>query len=312
MSFQQFKERLKEYFTFTQKERNGILMLLILMMFMQAAIIYTHYWKPATGDFQFQKFEKEILAFEKNLQDGDTTYNNQRVEGEKAESQEVKTNTAFFDFDPNKITEDQWKQLGLEGRTIHSIINYLKKGGHFRKKEDLKKIYTLKEEVFIKLEPFIVIDETEQGASEKNKGEFQKPEKKKPLLVVELNKATKEDLMLLPMIGEKRAEQIIRYRELLGGYVAKEQLKEVYSIPDSVYQAVIPEITVNEKLIRYININADSISSLKHFYIKKPIAKLIVNYRLQHGNYLSVEELRKLPLMSDSLFRKIEQYLVIE
>ena len=68
-------------------------MLLILMMFMQAAIIYTHYWKPATGDFQFKKFEKEILAFEKELQDADTIYNNQRFGKVEAASLAMKANT---------------------------------------------------------------------------------------------------------------------------------------------------------------------------------------------------------------------------
>ena len=118
--------------------------------------------------------------------------------------------------------------------------------------------------------------------------------------------------MTLPMIGEKRAQQIIKYRNLLGGFVEKEQLKEIYSMPDSVYQLILPQITVNSDAISHININSDSISSLKHLYIKKPFAQLIVNYRLQHGNFHSIEEIKKLPLSNDSLFNKIQKYLIVQ
>lgn len=311
MLFQRFNERLKEYFTFTRKERNGILILLALIFIMQAAIIYTHFMEPVNGEIKFQKFEKELLAFENELNIKENVIG---LAGLDTIASDSSSNTAIvlFDFDPNLITAQKWKQLGLDSRTIHSITNYLSKGGRFRKKEDLKKIYTLKERDFLRLEPFIVIEETVELKKEVGGFKEKYADAKKQLPIVELNNASMEELMSLPMIGEKRAIQIIKYRDLLGGFVKKEQLKEVYSIPDSIYQLVVPGVSVNTKLIRPININADSISSLKHLYIRQPIAKLIVNYRLQHGDYHSVEELRKLPLMSDSLFKKIEHYLVIE
>ena len=213
-------------------------------------------------------------------------------------------------FDPNKTSNQLWKEFGIKENTIRAITNYLAKGGRFKKKEDLKKIYTLNAKEYERLSPYIVIEDS-SNAKERSK-RLNQEYASKPILMIELNKATQSDLIMLPMIGEKRAQQIIKYRELLGGFVEKEQLKEIYGFPDSVYQLVLPQILVNSDEITHININADSISSLKHLYIKKPFARLIVNYRLQHGNYHSVEEIRKLPLADDSLFRKISKYLVAE
>ena len=45
----------------------------------------------------------------------------------------------LFYFDPNTISGSEWKRLGLRDKTIKTIENYLSKGGHFYKPEDLQK-----------------------------------------------------------------------------------------------------------------------------------------------------------------------------
>ena len=312
MVTQQFKERLKEYFTFTRKERNGIFMLLVFIFILQAAIIYTHYSGFSINYNDSPSSLKEILDFENALalmeKPDSFAFNNQQqfVSTSKEESGSI----SYRQFDPNTITAPEWKKMGVNEKASLSILHYLNKGGRFRKKEDLKKIYTLSSTEYERLQPYILIlDSVPEIKYQDNKVYLSRT---KTVALVEVNAASKEELMTLPMIGEKRAEQIIKYRDLLGGFVVEDQLKEVYSIPDSVYQLIKSKITINNSLIKHIHINSDSISSLKHFYITKPIARLIVNYRLQHGDYKSVEEIKKLPLITDSLFGKIEHYLMAD
>ena len=73
------------------------------------------------------------------------------------EAGEADVAAQLFEFDPNTATQEELQQLGFRDRTAKSIVNYRSKGGQFRKKEDLKKIYTLAEEDYLRLEPYIRI-----------------------------------------------------------------------------------------------------------------------------------------------------------
>lgn len=303
MSWQRLNDQLREYFTFTRKERNGITVLLCLLLLMQGAIIYTHYYQPEEDEAANEAFRKEVLAFQASMvKEEENQYE------DKIPSPEVKSAVTLFSFNPNTISEEEWQKLGVKQKVIHSIKNYLSKGGHFYKKEDLKKIYGLKEEEYFRLEPYIYIPEKNEDKFAEKKLAF--PEKK--LVSVEINSASVEELMTLPNIGEKRAEQIIKYRNRLGGFVNREQLKEVYSIPDSIYQMILPQITINTSLVKTIPLNSFSSDTLYHPYIKKNLLKLILNYRSQHGSYTDKAALKKLPLMTDSVYRKVEAYLSLD
>ena len=62
--------------------------------------------------------------------------------------------------------------------------------------------------------------------------------------VVNLNTATKEELMTLSGIGESRAEDIIRYREENGGFQNIEDIMKVPGIKDAAFQKIKDRITV--------------------------------------------------------------------
>lgn len=62
---------------------------------------------------------------------------------------------------------------------------------------------------------------------------------------VNINTATKEELMTLSGIGESRAERIISYRETNGAFQSVEDLMNVEGIKDGIFQKVKDSITVN-------------------------------------------------------------------
>lgn len=61
---------------------------------------------------------------------------------------------------------------------------------------------------------------------------------------VNLNTATAADLQKLNGIGERKAEQIIAYREQKGGFKSIDELKEVSGIGDKIFDALKDQITV--------------------------------------------------------------------
>lgn len=59
-----------------------------------------------------------------------------------------------------------------------------------------------------------------------------------------LNTCTAEELMTINGIGEVKANNIIEYRDYLGGYTSVEQIKNIKGIGEGVYEKVSPYLTV--------------------------------------------------------------------
>ena len=62
--------------------------------------------------------------------------------------------------------------------------------------------------------------------------------------IINLNTATKAELLSLSGIGESRAEAIIAYRETNGGFRKIEDLKKVDGIKEGIFQKIREQITV--------------------------------------------------------------------
>jgi len=237
---------------------------------------------------------------------------------EREEESPVATTVELFSFDPNLASEGDFRRLGLSSRTIKSILNYRIKGGQFRKKEDFAKIYTLAEEDYTRIAPYMTIGALATTGAERPAmyaGGTAFPEKKfAPKGPIDINRAALEDWLRLPGIGEKRAQQIVNFRELLGGFISIAQLGEMYNLPDSVFQVIQPMLTLEFKSIRQLNINAATAEDLdRHPYISLKQATLMVNYRTQHGPFATVEDISKIIAFTDKKWlEKIKPYLATQ
>lgn len=59
-----------------------------------------------------------------------------------------------------------------------------------------------------------------------------------------LNRATAEELDLLPGVGPVLAQRIVAYREAIGGFASLEQLKEVKGIKEKTYESIKTHLTI--------------------------------------------------------------------
>lgn len=223
----------------------------------------------------------------------------------------------LFAFDPNTATETDFQRLGLPDRTIKSILNYRSKGGQFRKKEDLEKIYTLAPEDYTRIADYASFSGAQAAVNSPKPvtyaggGAFPT---KTFAGAIDINRASLEDWRKLPGIGETRARQMVSYREKLGGFRSLDQVRELSGLPDSVYQAIRPHLALSSNDIRKINLNTASVDDLDaHPYVSKRQAALIVAYREQHGAFASVEDIGKMRAISDqSWLEKIRPYLSVD
>jgi competence protein ComEA len=303
---------MKDYLTFTRFERRGISVLsviLVLLIFAERILPYI-LEKPPSDHAQY---EAEINAFieERN-----------RAVSEAAQQKSVYTASSvhagaaaneLFPFNPNHLPEEEWTKLGLSPKQIKTIRNYESKGGKFYKKEDLKKIWGISESLYNRLEPYIKIPPRENNADYTSKEPVKQEKKQFQPLVIELNAADSAALISLRGIGPSYASRILKYRDLLGGYIRKEQLMEVYGMTEELYNSVIPFISVDPARIKPININTCDKNELgRHPYISWNLAESLINYRTKHGLYRTVEDIKKSDLVNDELYLKLAVYLKAE
>lgn len=309
----------KDYLTFSKKERNGIIVILILSAIV---FLFSRYFPINKPTVDNRAFQKELASLQISIDTSQGLYTSQQedkrnyIQQKHYEHYPLKE-AALFSFDPNTLNDAGWKRLGLRDKTISTIEHFIAKGYRFRQPEDLKKIYGLRQEEAERLAPYVHIIEKEtsvrtpfekhdDGASKKLVFEV------KTLKIIDINKADTAEFISLPGIGNKLAARIVNFRQKLGGFISVNQLGETYGIPDSTFQIIKGRMQCNDPLLKKININTAEANELKlHPYLRWNIANAIVNYRTQHGMYKSVEELHKIEIINDELFNKIAPYLIL-
>ncbi|HUS87672.1 MAG TPA: helix-hairpin-helix domain-containing protein [Bacteroidales bacterium] len=126
-----------------------------------------------------------------------------------------------------------------------------------------------------------------------------------------INKADSADFERLPGLGPVLSARIVKYRELLGGFVRHGQLSEVYGLKDEVIEKLSPYLLVDSTNIRAININNATFRELlRHPYITKEQTESIMNYRSLAGPFTDVRELVVNRIFSPLEFERVSAYLV--
>jgi competence ComEA-like helix-hairpin-helix protein len=310
-----WKEFLGDYFTFTRKERIALLAIILIIL---GIWIFPKVSKPPRPktippDTSWTTAAKKLMIRAKdsgNQPDDpdDLTHNRPLIVSNESKGQ-------LFYFDPNVLPLEGWKKLGMREKTIGTILNYLHKGGHFNKPDDLKKIYGIRPDEYTRLEPYIRIARTSlaETSAVKNPESKKEPFSSGPrYAVVDINTADTSAFIALPGIGNKLALRIVNFRDKLGGFYSIDQISETYGIPDSVFRKIKPFLKLEANLVKKFNINTATKDEMKsHPYIKWNLANAIVEYRSQHGNFLSLEDLKKISLITPEVFDKIKFYLAL-
>jgi DNA uptake protein ComE-like DNA-binding protein len=229
-----------------------------------------------------------------------------KLNSNTAVSDSSSENHELFVFDPNTVSKEQLIELGFKEKTANTFINYRNKGAHFNKKEDLKKVYGISDELYSRLEAYVLIGNSNSPEKIVSQQELKN---KKQIKVVELNSTDSVGLLPLPGIGPGFAKRILKYRSLLGGYYSAEQLKEVYGFTDSLFLAVRDHVKVDPSLITKIDINSEDFKKLNaHPYLSYEDTKSIFNYRKKNGPITKIEHL-KICISDEQQIKKLTPYL---
>lgn len=304
----------KDYFYFTRIERRGIIgmSILILLLILFNVFIGEFLPEPEQNKEKLRALLAELEETQDSLDqiESEPTYAN--YEKQISESESNLDSIAFFSFNPNKLPVEDWVALGLSRQQAEVIKNYEAKGGAFRTKADVEKMYSISEEHYLKLEPFIQLPD---NLAEKKKFENEKtpkPKKEWKPVIKDINIADSAELTKVYGIGPYFAGKIVEHREKLGGFIVKSQLLEIWNFSDSMLTKLDSTLIISAVEPRKMNINSAAADELKnHPYISWNIANSIVSIRQQHGKYQKLEDIKKSVLVDDSLFAKLSPYLKV-
>lgn len=275
---------------------NGIIVLYSILFLLLIAPVFIPFFIPEQP-VDFSRFEEAMRQMElNNQQEKDTAFH-----------QKTEFPANLFPFDPNQLPASEWKKLGLSDKQVAVIKNFEAKGGRFYKKEGLKKIYGISNKEYESLEPYISIKSVEKKSPEIIAKKEPKYES------IEINTVDSVSLVALPGIGPILASRIIKYREKLGGFYTLSQLKEVYGLDSLKFNSLLNRIHLNITVIDLIDINTVTLEQLKrHPYCSFRIAKVLINYRDQHGPFTKVEDIKACKALTEEEYLKLKPYLIID
>ncbi|MEL6718425.1 MAG: helix-hairpin-helix domain-containing protein [Bacteroidota bacterium] len=224
------KPLLPKYFEYTRSERLGVSFLILIGVFLLVFPTLLSFLFPR-GETDFSAFQKDIAAFE-----------------EQQKSPSPKEDFELFAFDPNKIDQAQLMQLGLEEKVANTFIKYRKSFGGFKTKEDLKKVYGLKDELYQKWLPYIEIEQasTSKNGPNSNPAIARSSKASIELFPFDPNTATQEELKKLGM-PNKMIRNLLNYRSAKGHFDEKEDLKQLYSFTEEEYNRLVDYIIIEPK-----------------------------------------------------------------
>ena len=295
---------IRDLFGFSGTEINGFLILIPLMVLLIFSESFYRGWmsrgqRHYPGDAR--RLDSVLLTWNKPL----------NTHKESAVIQRV----GVFAFDPNTASAEELQQLGFSARSANRIAAYRRKGGVFRIKSDLLKIYGLDSALYNQLYAFIKLPSSRStGDQRPGSAPRERVAKERVKKTFDINTADTILLKTVYGIGPTLAARIVRFRDALGGFVEPGQLKEVYGLEEAVAERLLEVSFIDPEFVpEKVNINTDDERILSgHPYIRRKIAGALISYRFQHGDFMEVSDIKNLSIMQPDEVERLLPYITID
>ena len=288
--------KLKSLFVFTSDQRKGIFALLFFIIALQFAYFFVDFSIPTNEDPEEQKW----LSLQPQVDSMKMDIANKRPK--------------MYLYNPNFITDYKGYKLGMSVYEIDRLLAFRKENKYVNSSQEFQNVTKVSDSLLNVMSPYFkfpdwVNKKKEYKAFKKYPNQaFAKKEK---IVLIDINQATKEDLIKIYGIGEAISVRILKQKEVLGGFVSMEQMKDVWGLSPEVIENLNSHFKVSVlPNFKKIDINNASLKELSQFYyFKYPLAKEIVTYRSMKGNISNIEDLTKIKGFPVDKAKTIELYL---
>jgi hypothetical protein len=167
------------------------------------------------------------------------------------------------------MTEQDWTAAGLPVYLSKRIIKYQSKVKPLKKIKDLYAIYGMDSSRVTQVKSYLIEAEVSVPVRTIKK-------KEPSLIVLDINAVDSIVLESLPAIGPVLSKRILKYRELLKGYVNKKQYAEIYGISPEALTVLQKWTEIKEIPVVSIIKTADYKKLNDHFYLSGKDARFIL------------------------------------
>ncbi len=202
----------------------------------------------------------------------------------------------IYPFNPNFITDFKGYKLGMSVAEIDRLLAYRKLNKYVNSTEEFQKVTHVSDSLLQIISPYFKFPDWVKN----NNSNFKSFQNKslinnEVIKILDINQATKEDLMKIYGIGNGISERIIKQKEAYGGFVSMEQMEEIWGLSPEVIQKLKSHFKISIiPNVKKLNINNASVKELTYFHnFGYPLAKEIVTYRTMKGDIV-IEDLTKI------------------
>ena len=274
-------KNIKSLFMFTSDQRKGIFALMLLIVVLQLAYFFVDFSVVPKDDEQKQKW----LSLQSEV---DSLKNTSKNKSEK-----------IFLFNPNFITDYKGYKLGMSVAEIDRLLEFRKTNQFVNSADEFQKVTKISDSLLNVISPLFKFPDWVNNRKEKKEYEkfpskaFAKKEK---IILIDINQATKEDLIKIYGIGEAISLRILKQKEVLGGFVSMDQMSDVWGLSPEVIENLNSHFKISSlPEFKKIDVNNASLKELSQFYyFRYALAKEIITYRSMNGNFKNVEDLTKI------------------
>ena len=287
---------MKSHFKFTKQTRNGIFVLLAILIGVQA-----FYWFYDFSDNTTNNPDEDTLA--KYRKEVDSL--RQIALQEKAPK--------IYPFNPNFITDYKGYTLGMSNEEIDRLLAFRKQNQWVNSAKQFQQVTKVSDSLMKKISPYFKFPEwVNYPKPNYNTSSYSSKSKPKSFAQkIDLNKATVRQLQKVYGIGEKLSANIIKYREKQGGFVSEVELSEIWGLTPEVIDRISQHFAVKTpREIQVYNLNSatrDQLVLIPH--IDYEIASKIIEERTLREGFSNIEDLTKVEQFPVKKLEIIKLYL---
>ncbi|WP_318309915.1 ComEA family DNA-binding protein [Flagellimonas crocea] len=281
--------RKQSHFRFNKQERSGIFFLLLIVILLQGG----YYFAKANTSRPESRFVLDA---------------SEQAKIDSLKIQQSEAASKIYPFNPNYISDYRGYSLGLSTVELDKLFGYREQGNFVNSASEFQKVTGISDSLLNALSPYFKFPDWTHKNQNPRKTESKTVEK---TVVKDLNGATAEDLEAIYGIGKTLSARIIKFRDRLGGFLANEQLYDVYGLePEVVEKTLLKFQVLKTPSVEKININKASVDELSRLvYIPKTLAYNMISYRNQNGPFETFEDLKKVDTFPSEKLDRIALYL---
>ncbi|UAB75795.1 helix-hairpin-helix domain-containing protein [Mesoflavibacter sp. SCSIO 43206] len=273
----------KSHFTFSNQQRNGIFLLLLLIIIIQLFIHFGSEYVFKTEVVSTQN-NKELLAFINQID----SLKKVEVENRKPK---------IYPFNPNFITDYKGYTLGMSQDEINRLLEFRKQDQWINSTTQFQKVTKVSDSLLNKISPYFKFPDwiTNPKPKKYSQNFSAKAKEKTSEQKIDINIATASQLQRVYGVGEALSARIIKYRTKINGFYDLVELTEVYGLSPEVIGNIKQHFNIKTpRLVNKIPLNKatrDQLVTIK--YIDYEVAYSIIEQRTLRDGFSSLEDLKK-------------------